>query len=411
MKKIALILIIVLFAATLRFWNLGNINQIYFDEVLYLYDAYKYQQGVLALEREAAWFPKHPMLGLAFMQLSITAFGFNYLGWRFFSAIFGVLSVLALFLLADRLFSFRAALLSAFFLTICFLHLVLSRIAMLDIYLLFFILAGFYFLAGNLERKSSTGLLLAGTFFGLALTTKWSALFSLLSAVLIYFILSKDPRRILKGTLLLFLLPIMIFLLASLFLNLSAGMDLVSWISFELRNLRYHQLYCFIHPAHAPPWGWPFLLRSTPFYGVSLGKNMTKAIIAFGNPAIYWVMVPALGYLIHTCYKGRNRSLLFILLGFFGAYLPWLAIDLLAKTPLLQERGMFFYYFLPSLPFYLMGLSFILDKWLENKTGRIVVSFYLALVVGLFIFFLPIILGLPISLSHFNKLIWFKGWF
>lgn len=410
MKKIALVLLVILMAVALRFWGLGNIQKNYFDEVNFLYDAFKYQKGVLSIERESVSVPRHPLLSILFMQTGISLFGFKYLGWRIFSVVFGVLSVAALFFLARELFSFRAALLSSLLLSFNFLHIVLSRIAMAEIYLLSFLLFGFCCLARSLKYEDSRYLLLAGMFFGLSLATKWVALLSILSAWLIYILSSKDPRRHFKSLMHLILFPAAIFFLASLYLNLSAGMGLISWIQYELNNLRYFRLFSYIHPAHASAWGWPFLLKATPFYVADVGKEMVRAVIAFGNPAVYWVMLPVLVYLIYEFWKKRSPSLLFVLIGFLGAYLPWLLYNGLMKTPFIQERGMFFYYFMPAIPFYLMGLSHILDLCLKSRAGRIIVALYLVLIIGLFLFFSPLLYALPVSLSYFKKLIWLRGW-
>jgi dolichyl-phosphate-mannose-protein mannosyltransferase len=404
MKKIVWVLLVILLALALRFWGLGNIDKIYFDEVLYLYEALKYHAGVLPLARECVEVPKHPMLSTAFMQLGIAIFGFNYLGWRIFSVVAGSLSVLALFLLARELFSFRAALLAGFLLSINFLHLVLSRVAMVDIYLLCFVLFGFYFLARSLPKKDSRYLLLSGTFFGLGLATKWVALLSLLSAILIYLLRSRDPKKWRRGLAQLVLLPPALYFLVSLYFHLSAGMDLLAWIQFEISNLQHHRAYTYIHPHVASAWSWPFLLKSTPFHSSDAGREMVRVVIAFGNPAIYWVMVPVLGYLIYEFWKKRNPSLIFVFIGFFGFYLPWLAFEFF------KARGVFFYYFLPAIPFYLMGLSHILDECLEGKAGKIAAFLYLALVAGLFIYFSPLLFGFPISPNHFYRLIWIKGW-
>lgn len=403
MKKWLAFLFILAFALSLRFWQLGIVPKIYFDEIHYIYDAMKYQAGVLPFDRGSPSVPKHPLLCPYFIQLGISLFGFNYLGWRFFSAVFGALSVAVLFLLTEKLFNLRTALIAAFLLSIDFLHLVLSRMAMTDIYLLFFLLAGFYFFALSVKNENSKGILLAGTFFGLSLAIKLSALLSIFGALLIYILDGRDPR---KGLGYLLVYPLFLFLLVSLFLNLSAGMNIVSWAQFEIGNLINQQHFSYIHPSRAPAWTWPFLLRSTPFYVAEAGTDGIRAVIAFGNPAVYWIMLPVMLRLLLSYIKGRNFSLLFVLIGFFSSFLPWIIYDL----PFIHGTRLFFYYFLPSVPFYLMGLSFLLDKILSSRNGKITVAVYLLAVTALFIFFSPLLYGFPVSLKHFHELIWLKGW-
>jgi len=410
MKKIVILLLIILAATALRFCSLGIIDKIYFDEVLFVHEALKYKEGVLFLDRESPAVPKHPLLPIAFMRQGISIFGFNYLGWRFFSALFGVLSVAGLFMLAKELSNWRTALLASFLFSINFLHLVFSRIAMSESYLIAFLIFGYYFLLRDLKTSDQKYLVLSGLFFGLALASKWAALFSVLGAGLIYFILSKEDKRSVNCLGYLFGLPVAVFFIVSMFLNLSAGMDVVSWLGFEARNLKYHMIYSYVHPYWAWAWGWPFLLRATPFFLVKTLKGAMQAVLAFGNPAVYWVMLPALAYLVYEYIKKRSAMLLFILIGFFGAYLPWVIYDAARMTPLLKGRVLFFYYFLPALPFYLMGLAHILDKLLDNRRGRIVAISYLILLFALFLLFSPLLYGTPISPAWFNKLIWIKGW-
>jgi dolichyl-phosphate-mannose--protein O-mannosyl transferase len=409
-RKLAWPLIIIIIAFALRFLWLGLVPQIYFDEVNYLYDALKYQKGLLFLERESVSVPKHPLLSIIFMNYGMILFGFNYLGWRIFSVIFGVLSIVAFYYLVKQLFSNRAAAIAAFLLSIDFLHIVLSRIAMVEIYFFAFLIFGFLFLARSLEHEKSEGLLLAGTFFGLALATKWIALLGILSGFMIYLSVSSDLKKISKGLLRLILFPLLLFVLITLVLNLSAGMNPLSWLQFEIRNFNYHQMFSYHHPFNAPAWTWPLDLRSTPFLGNRMGENLSRFIIAFGNPAVYWPIIPVMLFLLYKYLKKNDHSLLFILVGFSGAYLPWLLYDYLSGIYHFASRGLFFYYFLPAIPFYLAGLAYLLDDMLKYKKGRIFVVLYILLVVTLYIFFSPLLYGIPVNSDHLKYLIWLKGW-
>ena len=409
-KSIYWILLILALAFALRFLWLGLVPQIYFDEVNYLYDALKYQKGLLSLERESAAVPQHPLLSMLFMQYGIVMFGFNYFGWRIFSVVFGLVSIIAFYFLVKQLFTNRTAIIASFLLSIDFLHIVLSRIAMIEIYVFGFMILGFCFLARSLKHEKSEGLLLAGTFFGLALATKLVALFALLAGFLIYLAISADPKRLLRGFIRLIILPLLLFIVVSLLLNLSGGMNPLTWAQFEVKNFEYHQMFSYHHPFNAAAWTWPFLLRSTPFFGAQMGPDLTGYIIAFGNPAVYWLLVPVMIYLLYEFQKKRNTSVLFILIGFICAYLPWLVYEYLGKMYIIYARGLFFYYFLPAVPFYLAGLAYVLDNLFNNKVGKIAVVLYLILVAALFLFFSPLLYGLPVNPDYLKWMIWIKGW-
>ncbi len=400
MKKWLIIGLILAFAFLLRFWQLGLAPKLYFDEIHYVYDALKYQSGLLAAERGGPTVPKHPLLSIVFIQLGLRLFGMNPLGWRFFSALFGAAAVFFFFLLAEKLFSNRAAVIAAFLLSLDFLHIVLSRAALVEIYVFFFIIAGFYFLASCLKHDDSRGILLAGTFFGLSLATKWPAALSALSALIIYLLLSKDRRKLKNGLLYLFLFPAFVFLATTLFLNLQAGMTVPSWINFEINNFLNFQKLAHFHPNYAPAWTWPLVLKPTPFYGSNLDTASPQLIVAMGNPLVYWLIIPVLLYIMFEFYKKRNPSLAFVLIGFFGFYLPWLFYP--------TRAGFFFYYFLPAVPYCLLGLSYILDKLMSSKSGRFLSYFYLAAVLLAFALYSPLLFGLAAPVKFLKAITWFK---
>jgi dolichyl-phosphate-mannose-protein mannosyltransferase len=194
-------------AAFTRFWGLGHPNSYLFDEVYYAKEAqemlrygYEDNRGYL--------FIVHPPLGKWLIGASSAIWGNNPIGWRVAPAIFGCLGVVVLTRLARRMF--RSNLfggIAGLLLACDGLSLVLGRTAILDIFLQFFVLAGFAALVldrdqmrARLARLLASGAdlsggvptlgprpwrLAGGVLLGLALAVKWSALsFFLLFALL-----------------------------------------------------------------------------------------------------------------------------------------------------------------------------------------------------------------------------------
>ncbi|MEV7613964.1 phospholipid carrier-dependent glycosyltransferase [Streptomyces sp. NPDC089799] len=154
--------LIALVAGVLRFWHLGRPKAVIFDETYYAKDAWAtIRQGY-----EASW-PKdvdksiianpdgvalpldpgyvvHPPVGKWVIGLGEWMFGFTPFGWRFMTALLGTLSVLMLCRIGRRLFrsTFLGCLAGAL-LAVDGLHLVMSRTALLDLVLMFFVLAAF----------------------------------------------------------------------------------------------------------------------------------------------------------------------------------------------------------------------------------------------------------------------------
>ncbi|MCX4778888.1 phospholipid carrier-dependent glycosyltransferase [Streptomyces sp. NBC_01264] len=155
-------LLVTLVAGVLRFVHLGTPKAVIFDETYYAKDAWAtIKQGY-----EASW-PKdidksilanphgvplplepgyvvHPPVGKWVIGLGEWMFGFDPFGWRFMTALLGTLSVLMLCRIGRRLFrSTFLGCLAGLLLAVDGLHLVMSRTALLDLVLMFFVLGAF----------------------------------------------------------------------------------------------------------------------------------------------------------------------------------------------------------------------------------------------------------------------------
>jgi dolichyl-phosphate-mannose--protein O-mannosyl transferase len=198
------------FAAATRFWGLGHPNSYLFDEVYYAKEAqemlrygYEDNRGYL--------FIVHPPLGKWLIGASSALWGNNPIGWRVAPAVFGCLGVLVMTRLARRMF--RSNLfggIAGLLLACDGLSLVLARTAILDIFLQFFVLAGFAALVldrdwirGRLARLLAAGAdlsggvptlgprpwrLAAGVLLGLACAVKWTGAFFFALFVVLSFV-------------------------------------------------------------------------------------------------------------------------------------------------------------------------------------------------------------------------------
>lgn len=185
-------------AALTRLWGLAWPKGKSFDEVYYATEAqemlrygYEDNRGYL--------FIVHPPLGKWLIAIPSGMFGNNELGWRLGPAIAGIISVFLLARIARRMF--RSNLfggIAGLLLALDGVSLVQSRVALLDIFLQLFIIAGFGALVVDRDRlrKRLAGLvaagvdlsggvpalgprpwrLVAGVMFGAALAVKWTAL-------------------------------------------------------------------------------------------------------------------------------------------------------------------------------------------------------------------------------------------
>lgn len=214
---------ITLLAAALRLWNLAHPNELVFDEIYYVRDAYSqllagyptkwpdamdnlFGADQLARVLPDASYVVHPPLGKWLIGLGMLVFGAdNGWGWRISTAIAGIAAVFVLMLLARTLFrSTLLAVIAGFLMAIDGLAIVMSRVSLLDNFLMFFGLLGAWFVVLDRERDdrhwrawlaehpdpSSRGelgpvfwnrpwLVAAGIAFGLAAGVKWSGLYFL----------------------------------------------------------------------------------------------------------------------------------------------------------------------------------------------------------------------------------------
>ncbi|NMC98925.1 MAG: phospholipid carrier-dependent glycosyltransferase, partial [Bacteroidales bacterium] len=173
--------IILLFAFLSRIFDLSQPTNMYFDEVYHAFTA----RVILSSESNKAWewwntSPNgfayewtHPPLAKLGMVLGMLALGQNSFGWRIPEAILGVGIVYLIYLLTKTIFKDNAmALISAGVYSLDGLALVMSRIGMNDNYILFFSLLSVLFFIKNKDFLSSLS-------FGLAIASKWSAVWSL----------------------------------------------------------------------------------------------------------------------------------------------------------------------------------------------------------------------------------------
>jgi dolichyl-phosphate-mannose--protein O-mannosyl transferase len=166
----------------LRIINLGVPKGLVFDEVYYVDAARDYLAFGVEVTKNDPEFVVHPPFGKWLIAAGIQIFGDNEFGWRFSTAVAGTIAIILIGLIAQRLFrSNFLTLLATFLATVDGLALVHSRTSLLDNFLTVLILAATYFFI----RKNY---LATGIFLGLALGTKWSALYfiAIFGAVALY---------------------------------------------------------------------------------------------------------------------------------------------------------------------------------------------------------------------------------
>ncbi|MBE7325325.1 phospholipid carrier-dependent glycosyltransferase [Nocardioides sp. Y6] len=226
-----------LFALAVRLVRLGEPNSFAFDETYYakhgwslLHHGYvrSYAEGadeaILGGDATSSWLDNpemvvHPEVGKWMIALGEWAFGMDPTGWRVASVVAGSLMVLVMCRLAARLTgSVFLGLVAGFLLSLDGLHLVLSRLALLDIFLALFMLLGVHcviadrqWFTARMRAAADTAvggwgplllgrpwLVAAGLWFGLAAGTKWTALYPLAAFGVWLWLSNAAARRALR---------------------------------------------------------------------------------------------------------------------------------------------------------------------------------------------------------------------
>ncbi|WP_030413423.1 dolichyl-phosphate-mannose--protein mannosyltransferase [Streptomyces sp. NRRL S-1448] len=236
-------LLVALFAGVLRFWNLGSPRKVIFDETYYPKDAW----SLLQYGYEGTWaknandalvahppqillspehsYVVHPPAGKWLIAVGEWALGMNPFGWRFMVALLGTLSVLLICRIGRRLMRSTAlGCLAGTLLAVDGLHFVMSRTALLDLIVMFWVVAAFGCLLVDRDRtraRLAAALpispdsvarpdadvgdrlrlgwrpwrIAAGLCLGLASATKWNGLYFLAAFALMSFLWDVAARR------------------------------------------------------------------------------------------------------------------------------------------------------------------------------------------------------------------------
>ena len=397
--------LILLLAALIRFWNLGTPDKLVFDEVYYVDGAKDYLRNGVETTKGAAEFVVHPPVGKWLIALGIQILGDSPAGWRLSAAIFGTFSILLIYFVALRLFNSQfLALVSAGLMNIDGLHLVMSRTALLDIFLMFFLLAAF--LALLHERDLVAALLL-----GLALGTKWSAIY-FIAAILIYLLFINRKRVLLY----LPIIPITYLFTWSGWLISDKGWSkdyssnpLISLFHYHREILNFHTSLTTEHSYEASPWNWLVLGRPTSFFYESPkscgAASCSQEILAMGTPIIWWFGLIALFITIGYFISRKDRDAGLILLALLSNYLPWL---------LFPERTTFYFYAITFLPYLILAITYSIKLYLEDevKQPKRIQNVYaaLGLTALIFAYFAPVYLGIVLTYDDWYSRMWLPSW-
>ncbi|NJC69406.1 phospholipid carrier-dependent glycosyltransferase [Planosporangium thailandense] len=489
--------VIVLIALALRLIGLAHPRGKIFDETYYA------TEGQELFDHNVEWKPEtssgdfvvHPPLGKWIIGVGEWLFGRDghghwltngEFGWRISAVVFGTLSVLMLVRVARRLFgSTVLGCAAGLLMALDGMHFVLSRSALLDIFLMTFILAGFACLVMDRDQRRARWLaamesgvdptrpgragrphlgvpwwrLAAAVMLGCAASVKWSALWDILAFLVLLVAWEIGARRAAgaphpwRDT----ALDELGWVLA--FLGIIGAVYLTSWTGWflsddgwdrhylaqqlhqrelpvigALQNLyHYHMEALHFHDnLHDPhryqswPWQWLLLGRPVAFYysqdGPCGAANCSAEVLMLGTPLLWWSFLPALAGLVWFGTSRRDWRAFAIGLCAAAGIVPWFWYEI-------KDRTMFAFYALPSLPFLVLAVVYVLGAIIgpapaagaapasgrrrpvpdRRLFGTIFAAVYVGLVALCFAYFYPIYTGKIITYAQWSARMWLGG--
>jgi len=364
--------LIMIFGGFLRFYRLGQPDAVVFDETYYVPDSnsilrhgvelqhFSYVNRLLVhrnpdilLKSHGHLQPEivaHPPLGKMMMAVGQWAFGLTPFGWRFTVALIGTVSILMTARIARRMTrSTMLGCVAGLLVALDGLELVLSRTAILDIFVMFWVLAAFGLLVIDRDRTiarlqdaaAASGphdlagpalgvrwlRIAAGLCLGAAVASKWTGIYFLIAFAALAVAWDMGARRAagypdwLAGG-----LRSDVKWLPAWFLAVPVAVYTVSWSGWFATSDGYDRNWAAAAGNHTPVWstldswyqynhwmlqfglglhspqsyksnplGWLTLTRPISFYwcsggtrGCTMPKGQVAEVLAIGTPLLWW---------------------------------------------------------------------------------------------------------------------------
>ena len=419
-------------------------NSTYFDEIYHARTAYEFIHSLDVYE----W--THPPLGKLIIAIGVKLFGMVPFGWRFMGTLFGVLMIPVIYIFAKRLFnkSIFAAITCIIF-TFDFMHFAQTRIATIDVYVTFFIMLMYLFMYRYFTmsfydtplKKTLVPLGLCGLSMGLGIATKWTGIYAGVGLAILFFItiykryseyayakanphgetngishkhiidsFETNTVRTIEFCLIFFIvIPAIIYGLSYIpFLKAPSSNGFLTILKNQGDMFTYHSktVVDSVHPFSSRWYEWILMNRPIFYYSGTISETVKEGISAFGNPAVWWVGIPAFVYLLYITFKSRDTKAFFLVLAYLAQLVSWIPVT----------RTTYIYHYFPSVPFVALMIGYCIYFIYKNNSGKqkaiIACALgYSAIVVGLFVLFYPVLSGLPCNVEFAeNFLKWFDSW-
>jgi len=422
-------------------------NSMYFDEIYHARTAYEHIHLMTWYETT------HPPLGKVFISWAIMLFGMNPFGWRFAGALFGILMVPAMYLLAKFFFKKRwIVVATTLLMTFDLMHFGQTRLATIDSYAVLFImlmtLCMFVYMTRSFHHQSVwrtlPPLALSGLLMGMGFASKWIGGYAGLGLAVLFFIalgmrirealearrrlkhidggslrvsqaehtrlkqiVAKTPRNTvitLTACVIFFVVVPLLVYIASYYQYMAQGKGLADIWEAQKVMIDYHSGLTEGHGYASPWYEWPLMLRPMWYYmGEFLPAGTVASLNGMGNPIVWWGGFAAVVWVIARLVKRQSAPMMAVVLIALGAqFLPWVLVT----------RATFIYHYFASVPFIILCLGYVMDARLDENPvrGRKHIVIYTALAIVTFALFYPVVSGITVPLAYARFLRWLPSW-
>jgi dolichyl-phosphate-mannose-protein mannosyltransferase len=369
-----------------------------FDEIYYYNFAHDYIRGY-------TFFDVHPPLGKLFISFGLLIFQNKLFGARIFEALAGIAVLYLMFRFSYLLFKNKTTAILVLLLTFLETSLyVESRFALLNIFIIVFTLSSAVMFWKWRESKNCTYLYLSLLFVSLATSVKWTGIANLIIYA-IFFVFDDISRHMLfsewKKQKWWFLVVSLIFLVVPYLLifeiDILRGTNFLVW---HKQAFDFHKNLVSHHPYASRWYKWFLDIRPLWLEFRQTPEGNVVAVIQVGNPIILWLGTISIIYNFIYLLINKNKALLFIILAIAVNTIPWIII----------KRESFYYHFIPILPFVILSLGYFMQMLIKKYRLTAIVVICIILATGFFIWFWPMINGIPMPFASYNDRIIFPSW-
>jgi len=400
------------------------LTKTYWDEIFYTRSAYNLLHQMEPFEKS------HPPFGKLLIGLGIKTYGMTPYGWRITNAVF--ISLFPILLFFGGLWITKnklGAYLASFLIVIELIPFIHGRWSNIDTFLVFFLTLSLLLLFkwhkntnGNFKFDRKTLLFcFASIFFGLAISIKWSALFTGFSIFVLFllamyyqnFIYQKPVPGIFFAQIKQNVHPIFFwaigFLVTPVTIYYFSHFQFIQSISPGTSLFSHDGLHIFleqqkfiwnhhsegqdVHKSASMFYTWPFNIQLVRMFTTGgLSENQLAIIQIMGNPVIYWIGMICIGILLWKGFSGGNQTAAILSIVFFVQAMPWILVT----------RTTFIYHFFPFVPILILAIAFVVTNYLNRKSLKYTIPLIcLGGAIG-FAANYPFVTGMIVDEGYFN---------